>query len=298
MAKARGRRFAHILCPVDFSKHSQVALRHACEVARRSEGRVTVLYVTDALLDTAAAAAAYDMKALRARTLTELRRFVDRAEPSGVAVEPTTAAGHAAPAITKAAARLGVDLIVMGSHGLTGPGKWLIGSTTERILRAARMPVLVVPMVTAKGAREKLKAWPGPRAVVPVDIDDHRPADVRAALDAVAALGARPTLLYVVQAPRLPDWLRTDPAQQTSERVKAAKKALEGLARQSGADADCEAVVGDAAEEIVTLAARLDARLIAMTLQQGTTLLGPRRGSVTYRVVSRGFASVLALPAS
>jgi nucleotide-binding universal stress UspA family protein len=276
-----------------------MALRHACEVARRVEGRVTVLYVSDPLLDTAAAAAAYDMKALRAKTQDELRRFIDRVEPSGVPVEPMSSAGHAAPTIAKVAARLDVDLITLGSQGLTGPGKWLIGSTTERVLRGAKVPVLVVPASTAgRAAREKLRTWPGPRAIVPVDIDDHRPVDVRAALDAVTSLGAKPTLLYVAQPARLPDWLRADPATQTSERVAAAKAKLQALARQSGVDADCEAVAGEPVEEIVNVTARRGAQLIAMTLQQGTTLLGPRRGSITYRVVAHTAAAVLALPAS
>jgi nucleotide-binding universal stress UspA family protein len=298
MPKTRGPRFAHVLCPVDFSKHAASALRHACEVARRTGGRVTVVYVSDPLLDTAAAAAAYDVKALREKTMTELRAFIDRAEPSGVVVEQALASGHAAPAIAKVAAKLGADLLVMGSHGLTGPGKWLVGSTTERVLRTAKVPVLVVPALpSGKAAREKLQAWPGPRAVVPVDIDDHRPADVRSALDAVTALGAKPTLLYVVRPPQLPEWLRADPAKQAADRLAAAKKSLQALARQGGADADCDAVIGDPVEEIANVSARIGAQLIAMTLQQGSTLLGPRRGSITYRVVARGVASVLALPA-
>jgi nucleotide-binding universal stress UspA family protein len=206
--------------------------------------------------------------------------------------------GHSAPTIAKTAARLGADLIVMGSHGLTGPGKWLVGSTTERVLRSAKVPVMVVPAVrTGKGSRDKLRSWPGARAVVPVDINDHRPADVRAALEAVASLGAKPTLFHAVHSPRLPEWLRADPAQQAAERADAARKALQALARQSGVDADCEAVAGDAAEEIVNAAVRLDAQLIAITLQRGSTLLGPRRGSITYQIVSRAVASVLALPA-
>lgn len=299
MAKARGPRFAHVLCPIDFSKHSQLSLRHALEVARRSEGRVTVLFVNDPLLDTAAAAAAYDVKALRAKSLNELQRFIDRAEPSGVPVETALASGHAAPVITRTAAKLDADLIVMGSHGLTGPGKWLIGSTTERVLRSAKIPVLIVPHGgVGKAGKDRLQDWPGGRAVVPVDIEDHRPSDVRTVLEALTSLGARPTLLYVVQPPRLPDWLRTDPATQTSERVAAAKKTLQALAKQSGVEADCEAVVGDPVEEIGNTTARLGAKLIVMTLQQGSTLLGPRRGSITYQVVSSGLATVMALPAS
>lgn len=44
-------------------------------------------------------------------------------------------------AILHAAA--GVDLIVVGTHGRRGPGRWWLGSVAERIVRAATVPVLV-----------------------------------------------------------------------------------------------------------------------------------------------------------
>ena len=44
-----------LLCPVDFSEHSQRALRHALTIARRHESEVTVLHVEDMLLGAARA---------------------------------------------------------------------------------------------------------------------------------------------------------------------------------------------------------------------------------------------------
>ena len=49
-------RFRSILCPVDFSTQSGHAIRQAAKVARRSDGRLTVLFVYDPLLFAAAAA--------------------------------------------------------------------------------------------------------------------------------------------------------------------------------------------------------------------------------------------------
>ena len=47
-------------------------------------------------------------------------------------------------AITDTARALGVDLIVMGSHGRAGIEKLLLGSVTQRVLQDATMPVMVV----------------------------------------------------------------------------------------------------------------------------------------------------------
>ena len=46
--------FRSILCPVDFSDQSRVALRYAAAVAHRAGGRLSILYVNDPLLITAA----------------------------------------------------------------------------------------------------------------------------------------------------------------------------------------------------------------------------------------------------
>ena len=52
-------------------------------------------------------------------------------------------------AIVDCAEKENVDLIVMSSHGRTGLSRMLIGSVTDKILRGAPCPVLVVP--SAKG---------------------------------------------------------------------------------------------------------------------------------------------------
>jgi nucleotide-binding universal stress UspA family protein len=138
-----------LLCPVDFSGASRAALRHAANIADKSRGTVEVLFVNDPLL-TAAAAAAYDARGLARSAETALKAFVRRTLPGGTpsragAVTCTTALGRPAREIVKAA-RLGrADLIVMGSHGLGGVQKLLLGSVTEEVLKTAAVPVLVVP---------------------------------------------------------------------------------------------------------------------------------------------------------
>lgn len=145
-----------ILCPVDFSGASRVALRHAVDVAHGSHGTVEVLFVNDPLL-TAAAAAAYDARGLARSAEAALRRFVRRTlsgTPSRVrATTCVTALGRPAREIVKAARQGRADLIVMGSHGLSGVRKLMLGSVTEEVLRTAAIPVLVVPPGAARARR-------------------------------------------------------------------------------------------------------------------------------------------------
>lgn len=141
-----GRAFRTILCPVDFSDASRVALQYAGTIAERVRGRLIVLFVNDPLL-VAAAAAAYDERGLGAATMKELGRFVDRAfrgrrAPSLVC---RVALGNPAREILKAAKRLRCDTIVMGTSGAGAAGRLIFGSTTDRVLRGTTLPVLAVP---------------------------------------------------------------------------------------------------------------------------------------------------------
>jgi len=62
----------------------------------------------------------------------------------GLKVEEVIAHGDAAAEIVRVAGEREVDLIVISSHGLTGLGRMIFGSTAEAVVRHARCPVLVV----------------------------------------------------------------------------------------------------------------------------------------------------------
>jgi nucleotide-binding universal stress UspA family protein len=53
--------------------------------------------------------------------------------------------GNVPETILKTAGEKEADLIVMGTHGLTGWRRLIFGSVTERVLRSAPCPVLAVP---------------------------------------------------------------------------------------------------------------------------------------------------------
>jgi nucleotide-binding universal stress UspA family protein len=137
-----------ILCPIDFSKPSRTALQYAATVAESTGGQLTVLYVDDPLLSTAAAVA-YGVDELRKKTDGELKKFVTKAladtDLDESAVRVQVGVGKAAAEILKAAKQLRADLIVMGTSGATGAARIVLGSTTDAVLRKTDTPVLAVP---------------------------------------------------------------------------------------------------------------------------------------------------------
>ena len=116
--------------------------------AKRSAGRLHVLYVNDPLLVAAAAVALGD-RTFASVALGELPPFVAKAIPAGTikaaAINYVAETGQPDRTIVATAQRLRCDLIVMGTHGLSGADRLLIGSTTERLFRLTPVPLLAVP---------------------------------------------------------------------------------------------------------------------------------------------------------
>lgn len=141
-------RFRTLLVPLDFSDHANAALEVAVDLARASGGTIHLVHAYEVPLG---AIPPYGV-ALPETLLTQVRdaaaRRLDKAaqkvEAAGVACEIHVLHGPAADAIAEEAKRLGVDLVVMGTRGLTGLKHVLLGSVAERTVRVAPCPVLTV----------------------------------------------------------------------------------------------------------------------------------------------------------
>lgn len=119
-----------ILFPTDFSDVARTAGRTAADLARRFGARLHVLHVTAPVVGIASP--------------DTLQRAVDDLG-TGVTTVTASAAGTPAAEIVAYAARAGVDLIVMGTHGRSGVSRALLGSVTEGVVRRATCRVLTVP---------------------------------------------------------------------------------------------------------------------------------------------------------
>lgn len=291
--------FRSILCPVDFSAQSRLALHAAGTLAARFDAHITVLFGDDPLL-WQAARIAFDPRAVKKTAEAELRRFVQRTigrDHDDRVIAYEIVAGKPAAEIHKAARRASADLVVMGMHGLSGPKKLMFGSTTEAVLRNTRVPVLAVPPGAARLVRHR--SWPGKTLAAAIELTAHAASDVRAAAKVARAFGTSLVLVHVVRPTPGPPWLRARLRDQDLARLTKARARLQALgAAVRGVKVQTRILLGDPAEEIAALAADSDAGLMVVILRRGRGLFGPRRGSITYRVLSGTSTPLLAIPAS
>jgi universal stress protein A len=138
-----------ILLPVDFSPLSKKALLYAARLARQFHSQVALLHVLEPDLPPAFDGymiAPPPISNGATESCTErMKSWISAAHNAGVEhVTSNVRPGLAAFDIVEAAKELDVDLIVIATHGYTGWKHFAIGSTAERVVRAAPCPVLVV----------------------------------------------------------------------------------------------------------------------------------------------------------
>jgi universal stress protein A len=138
-----------ILVPVDFSPLSKKALQYAVRLAQEFNAEVTLFHVIEPEIPPAfdgyMLAPPSISNGAGARCTNRLKALASSARTAGVTrVGSTVRSGFPAHEIVEAAKELDVDLIVIATHGYTGWKHFCIGSTAERVVRAAPCPVLVV----------------------------------------------------------------------------------------------------------------------------------------------------------
>ena len=293
--------FQTILCPVDFSDHSRLALTYAALLASRSKGRLVVVFVEDPML-VAAAAVAYDEKALIDKARKELRRLVEKTiQPHGLRIDDVTldvAVGRPHTEIAWTAERLKCDVIVMGAHGRSGMNKLMLGSTTHRLLRHSQLPVLATPPAAAR-ERGPAKDWPGNIVIAPVDVGIRDRGDALAAGVVARELGTQLELVHIVEPIANPPWLEVDAYRRNLQRQRRATVRLTQLQDEIRDVATAIRVeTGTPSDEIARIAADTHVGLVVMTRRRGQGLWGPRQGSISYQVLCKANTPVLALPSN
>lgn len=144
-----GIHLKRILVPVDFSPLSKKALQYALRFAEEFHADVSLVHVIEPdvppAFDGFMIAPPFVSNGTGASCMNRLRTFV-KPLPSmaGTRVKSVVRCGVASIEIVDVAKELDVDLIVIATHGYTGWKHFAIGSTAERVARAAPCPVLVV----------------------------------------------------------------------------------------------------------------------------------------------------------
>jgi nucleotide-binding universal stress UspA family protein len=181
-----------ILVPLDGSRPSEKALPYAERLARASSAQLILVRVTASGVPSADSGQT---------GYTGAQAYIDSLVATlgqrGLAVETATPSGDPAAEILDEVRFRRADLVVMATHGDSGPGRWLYGSVADAVLRGAGVPVVIVP----PGA---VPPWPGnrpPRFLVPLDGSRLGETVLPVVHAWAASLGAEIVLLQVVVWP-------------------------------------------------------------------------------------------------
>ena len=287
----------HVLAATDFSATADAGVIWAASVARLHRARLTLVHAIAPILPAGELVLAppVDDRELVAVAQERLARIAERPELADLEVE--CAARRGAPAeraILDVAEDLGVDLVVIGTRGLTGLKHLLLGSTAERIVQGARVPVLAVHPDDRHPERQ-------PEVVlVPTDFSEDAEEALDAADRVLACVGER-TRVILLHVYHVPVEYRTYGAAATFSRTsdelaETFSEQMEGLARRLRPSCrTVETVIreGVPSEVIVREARSQGAELVAMGTHGRSGLTHLLLGSTAERVVQHAPCPVL-----
>ncbi|WP_323675885.1 universal stress protein [Halorubellus sp. PRR65] len=151
-----GSDYRNVLVPTDGSNLAVEALREALSLAELTDATIHVLYVVDdAKIAELASGTGIDdvsvdgdvdglferFEAIGEHALDDLR---EAATDRGLTLTTAIRRGLPEEEILAYVEETEIDLLVMGTHGRRGIERYILGSTTERVLRKSPVPVLTV----------------------------------------------------------------------------------------------------------------------------------------------------------
>jgi nucleotide-binding universal stress UspA family protein len=137
-----------ILVPVDFSDHTPALLDWSIHLAAEHGSRIVLLHAYHLPVEFQQLEGAYlppdFWTSVKTEAQEQLGQLAESVRARGIEVETVVCEGYAATAIIEEAERREADLIVIGTHGLSGLKHLLLGSIAERVVQKAPCPVLTV----------------------------------------------------------------------------------------------------------------------------------------------------------
>ena len=148
--------FERILVPLDGSEHSMHALENAIQIAKKCDGKITLVHVYSVLRAGVVPMAMAEPVILPPDLVTKLAEAVRKAgvsileeaekkvEAEGVQSKTLLREGHVVEEILRAAKEEDIDLIVIGARGLSTIKEIFLGSVSHGVSLHAPCPVLLM----------------------------------------------------------------------------------------------------------------------------------------------------------
>ena len=126
---------------------AEQAMPHAISIAKRFQSELVLLRVP-VPIPSLQATAATDLQRAEKEAAIFIREYMEsiatNVQEHRITVQTIITKGRPHLQIIQYAEKKKVDLIVMCTRGQSGLNRWMMGSTTDRVVRGAEVPVLLV----------------------------------------------------------------------------------------------------------------------------------------------------------
>lgn len=185
--------YDNVLIPTDGSDGATVAFDHVLEIADTHDATVHILNVADTTRDSVIQIQGDVVDALETAGEEIVRDAATRAQQRGISTKTDVLQGEPYSTIIDYAESRDIDLIVMPTHGRRGLERFLLGSTTERVVRRAEVPVLTIRLDD-----DVRVTYPYQTVLLPTDGSDCARGALETGANVAKADGATLQLLSVV----------------------------------------------------------------------------------------------------
>lgn len=227
---------------------------------------------------------------------------VGRLRQAGFVADGRVCTGHPAEEIVRLATELQCRLIVVGSHGLSGPRRFLLGSVSDRVFEYAPCSVLIVKKPAASGDGRPMVPGSGEKWRVSLAFDDSPPARKAIEWCSSLPLGSRAEINVVTVMPMIRMY-RQDIRQQLNwvwqDKKQAAEMALQWAAAElGGKDVSVTSELiedSNVSQAVLDAAIAFGSDLVVVGHKGKTAFERFLLGSVTARVAHHADCSVLSV---
>lgn len=136
--------FCKILVCCDGSKHSDKAIKLSCDVAKKYDSDLTIIYVVDKTLKSDVFAGSEYTKILKKYAQDTILRAQRLAKSQGIEPNVIIKEGNISEQIIQYSKKSRTDLIVVGSKGLGAVLRFMLGSVSTKIANHSLCSVLIV----------------------------------------------------------------------------------------------------------------------------------------------------------
>ncbi|SEP10672.1 Nucleotide-binding universal stress protein, UspA family [Halogranum amylolyticum] len=290
--------YQNVLVPTDGSRGAEGAIARAFDLARIGDGTVHVLYVVDTGSEPSGLATT-EREELRQRSEKRGRkataRIQERATELGLDTVRVVREGVPHRGILDYVADNDIDLVVMGTHGLAGTERSRLGSTTERVITLADVPVMAVRLAEDIDVPESGYGMYD-HVVIPTDGSEAAERAATQALEIAERYGATVHVIYVVDTATY--GFEDVPRSIVGLLKEGGQKAVDEIAtdaRDRNLPVTTDILRGVPHEAVLEYAERVDADVITMGTRGRTGDMDRLLGSTTARIVRRSDVPVLAI---